>query len=163
MRQLFAYRPASAQLPHALALEKVLLDGNGGNLPLLAGRYGQLYGSLPAAQQMKPADRDMTDMDDALALDTLAQLKRGDQVNTAIRASGDALEEMTAGAAPGTAPFIAATALVTMLKSQAVTQKMLAAYLRQNSAQMAHRTATQKAAIAATGDWHRTLKNVLAR
>lgn len=163
MRQLFVYRPSSAQLQHALDLEKVLTDANGSNLPTLIGRYQQLYGAVPAVNEMKPADRDMTDMDDALALDTLAQLKRGDQVNQAVRASGDALEEMTTSAAPGTAPFITATALVTMLKSQAVTQKMLAAFLRQNSAQLAHRTAGQKAAIGATADWHQTILKTLAR
>lgn len=163
MRQLFVYRPTSAQLPHALDLEKVIIDANGGNLPTLIGRYQQLYGLVPAANQMKPADRDMTDMDDALALDTLEQLKRADQVNQAIRASGDSLEEMTTSAAPGTAPFITATALVTMLKSQAATQKMLAAFLRQNSAQLAHQTAAQKASIAATGDWHQTILKTLAR
>lgn len=163
MLQLFSYRPASATLSSAAQLERVLLDGNGSTLPVLLGRYQQLYGPVPTAAQMKPKDRDMTDMDDALALDTLEQLKRGDQVNEAIRASGDSLEQMSTTAAPGTSPFITATALVTMLKSQAVTQKMLAAFLRQNSAQLAHQTATQKQAIQATVDWHQIIQHTLAR
>jgi hypothetical protein len=162
MWQLFSYRPTSATVPHALELEQILTDANGGNLSNLLGRYQQLYGTVPTAAQMKPADREMTDMDDALALDTLEQLKRGDQVNEAIRASGDALEGMTTAAAPGTSPFITATALVTMLKSQAATQKMLAAFLRQNSAQLAHRTAAQKQAIQATLGWHQTITNTLS-
>jgi hypothetical protein len=163
MLQLFAYRPASAALASAAQLEQVLVDGNGGTLPSLLGRYRQLYGSVPTAAQMKPEDRDMTDMDDTLAVDTLEQLKRGDQVNEAIRASGDSLEQMSTQAAPGTSAFVTATALVTMLKSQAVTQKMLATFLRQNGAQLAHQTAAQKQAIQATFYWHRAIRHTLAR
>ncbi len=163
MLQLFSYRPTSATLPQTLQLEQILSDANGANLSNLLGRYQQLYGPGPTAAQMKPADRDMTDMDDTLTLDTLEQLKRGDEVNQAIRATGDSLEQMTTNAAPGTSPFLTATALVTMLKSQAVTQKMLAAYLRQTSAQMAHQTAAQKQTIQATIGLHQTITNTLAR
>ena len=141
----------------------MLTDGNSTHLPVLQSRYQQLYGPVPAATEMKPSDRNMTDMDDALAVDTLAQLQRGDQVNEAIRASGDMLEQLSVTAAPGTSPFLTATALVTMLKSQAVTQKMLAAYLRQESAQLAHRTALDKQAVQATLDLHDSMTNTLSR
>jgi hypothetical protein len=163
MQQLFSYRTASATFTHALQLEQVLTDANSAHLPVLQNRYQQLYGPVPAATQMKPSDRNMTDIDDALAVDTLAQLQRGDQVNDAIRASGDELEQLSATAAPGTSPFVTATALVTMLKSQAVTQKMLAAYLRQISAQLAHRTALDKQAVQSTLDLHDSMTNTLGR
>jgi hypothetical protein len=163
MLRLFSYRPMSGTLSQTLQLEQVLMDGNSANLSVLLGRYRQLYGPVPSAPQMKPTDRDMTDMNDALTLDTLEQLKRGDEVNQSIRATGDSLEEMTTSAVPGTAPFLTATALVTMLKSQAVTQKMLAAYLRQTSAQLAYQTNAQKQAVQATIGLHHTITNTLAR
>jgi hypothetical protein len=163
MLRLFSYRPMSATLPQTLQLEQVLTDANGANFSVLLGRYRQLYGPEPSAPQMKPTDRDMTDMDDALTLDAFEQLKRGDEVNQAIRATGDSLEEMTTSAAPGTSPFLTAIALVTMLKSQAVTQKMLAAYLRQTGAQLAHQAAAQKQAVQATIGLHHTITNTLAR
>lgn len=163
MRQLFQYRPLSGELPHARDLEHLLADGTGADLGVLESDYRQLYGSVPPSTAMKPEDREMTDMDDALALDTLEQLKRGDRVNEAVRGTGDSLEELSTTAAPGTAPLVSATALVAMLKSQATTQKMLAAYLRQTAAQVAHRTAERKQAVEAAGTLHQSIGNILSR
>jgi hypothetical protein len=110
---------------------------------------------------MSPAAKDLTDVDDALALDTLEQVKRGEQVNTTVRSVGDQLENMSTSATPGTAPYITATALVTMLRSQAATQKMLAAYLRLEAAHLAHETAELKGHVSATNQLQQAVGNIL--
>lgn len=162
MQLLAKYIPASATLPQARALEQVLTDRIGSNHPLLITNFQQVFGGVPTDSRMSPPDKDLTDLDDALTLDTLEQVKRGEQVNSTVRTVGDQLENMSTSATPGTAPYLTATALVTMLRSQAATQKMLAAYLRLEGAHLAHRTAEVKGSVRATKDLQRTVGHILA-
>jgi hypothetical protein len=162
MQLLFEYTPASATLPQVRALEHTITDRIGSDLPQLDTGYRQIYGAVPVDNRMSPADKNLTDLDDALSLDVLQQLKRGDQVNASVRAAGDQLETMATSAAPGTAPFVTASALVTMLGSQAATQKMLAAYLRLESARLAHQTAEVKGFIAAANSLQQSVTKILS-
>ena len=162
MQLLAQYVPASATLPQARSLEQVLTDRMGSDQPKLTSNYQQVFGPVPTDNRMSPADQDLTDLDDALTLDTLEQVKRGEQVNSTVRTVGDQLETMSTSATPGTAPYITATALVTMLRSQAATQKMLAAYLRLEGAHLAHRTAEVKGSVNATNDLQQTIGHILA-
>ncbi len=161
MQLLSQYIPASATLAQARSLEQVMTDRMGSNQPQLVSSFQQVFGAVPTDARMSPGDKDLTDLDDALTLDTLEQVKRGEQVNTTVRAVGDRLETMSTSATPGTAPYLTATALVTMLRSQAATQKMLAAYLRLEGAHLAHRTAEIKGSINATNDLQQTVGHIL--
>ncbi len=161
MQLLSEYIPASATLAKARSLEQVMTDRIGSNQPQLASSFQKVFGAVPTDARMSPADKDLTDLDDALTLDTLEQVKRGEQVNTTVRAAGDQLETMSTSATPGTAPYITSTALVTMLRSQAATQKMLAAYLRLESAHLAHRAEELKGSIKATNDLQQTVGHIL--
>jgi hypothetical protein len=161
MQLLSQYMPVSATLAQTRSLEQVMTDRIGTNLPQLNSAYQQVFAQVPTDNRMSPADKDLTDVDDALTLDTLEQVKRGEQVNTTVRAVGDQLETMSTSATPGTAPYITATALVTMLRSQAATQKMLAAYLRLEGAHLAHGTADLKGHIGATNDLQQTIGHIL--
>jgi hypothetical protein len=161
MQLLSQYVPVSATLAQARSLEQVMTDRIGTNLPQLNSAYQQVFALVPTDNRMSPGDKDLTDVDDALTLDTLEQVKRGEQVNTTVRSVGDQLENMSTSATPGTAPYITATALVTMLRSQAATQKMLAAYLRLEGARLAHETADLKGHIGATNDLQQTVRHIL--
>jgi hypothetical protein len=161
MQLLSQYVPVSATLARARSLERVTTDRIGTNLPELNSAYQQVFTPVPTDNRMSPADKDLTDVDDALTLDTLEQVKRGEQVNRTVRSVGDQLENMSTSATPGTAPYITATALVIMLRSQAATQKMLAAYLRLAGAHLAHETADFKGRIDATNYLQQTIGHIL--
>src|SRR6266704_127199 len=66
-------------------------------------------------------------------------------------------------AAPGSAPFLTATAVVASIESQALTQKMLAAELRQEAARLAHENALRKRGANMTGDVNTQILNLLQR
>ena len=72
-------------------------------------------------------------MDDALTLDNLKTLKAADQAADIELQSADALENSSGQAAPGSAPFLTATAITSAMHAQALTQKLLAAELRQEA------------------------------
>ncbi len=161
MQLLSQYTPASATLAPARSLEQLMTDRMGSNQPQLVSAFQHVFGAVPTDARMSAADKDLTDLDDALTVDTLEQVKRGEQVNTTVRAVGDQLETMSTSATPGTAPYLTATALVTMLRSQAATQKMLAAYLRLEGAHLAHRTEELKGSIHGTNDLQQTVGHIL--
>ena len=161
MQLLAQYIPVSATLAQARSLEQVMTDRLGSNQPQLVSSFQKVFGAVPTDGRMSPADKDLTDLDDALTLDTLEQVKRGEEVNTTVRAVGDQLESMSTSATPGTAPYLTATALVTMLRSQAATQKMLAAYLRLEGAQLGHRTEELKGASNAANDLQQNIGHIL--
>ena len=63
--------------------------------------------------------------------------------------------------APGAAPIITAAAVAGQIQSQAVTQKMLAAMLRQEAARLAHDNAIRKRNAAYAGQLQTDMTNVL--
>ena len=83
-------------------------------------------------------------VDDGLALATLKTLKATDQAGDLILDSGNRIEDDAQSAAPGSAPFLSASAMAANIQSQAMMQKMLAAMLRQEAARVAHENAVRK-------------------
>src|SRR6266704_3532036 len=64
---------------------------------------------------------------------------------------------------PGSAPFLTATAVVASIESQALTQKMFAAELRQEAARLAHENALRKRGATVTEDVNAQILNLLQR
>jgi hypothetical protein len=110
----------------------------------LTATFGNTYGLIPVATAANPTDRAVSDMDDAPALDNLKLLKASDRATDIELQSADSIENAASQTAPGSAPFLTATALVSGIHSQALAQKMLAAELRQEAAQLAHRNTLRK-------------------
>src|SRR5262249_46374287 len=121
----------SATLPNPQAFETVIRDHRVNNFSSLTTTFGNTYGLIPVRTAANPTDRAMSHMDDPLALDNLKMLKAGDQATDIELQSGDSIENAASQAAPGSAPFLTATAIVSGIHSQALTQKLLAAELRQ--------------------------------
>jgi len=163
MWDIFRVNVASATLPATQQLEQVMRDQQTSNFPVLTANYGMAYGRVPTATAASPADRAMTDMDDALALDNLKTLKKTDQAGTLTLQAADQLESGAGQAAPGSAPFLTASAVVASIQSQAVTQKMLAAELRQEAARLAHQSALRKRSATYTGQVMNQIINLLKR
>jgi len=163
MRNILNIDLRSATLPNPAALEKVIRDHQINNFGNVATTYGSTYGAIPTATNASPADRMMADMDDAVALDNLKTLKASDQAADLTLQAADLLENGASQAAPGSAPFLTASAVVATIESQAVTQKMLAAELRQEAAGAAHENALRKRWATSTTQLRGIITNLLQR
>lgn len=163
MQRVFSIDLRSATLPNPSALENVMRNRQTNDFASLAASFGNTYGAVPAATAASPADRAMMDMDDALAVDNLKTLKESDAADDLTLQAADTIENAASQAAPGSAPFLTATAVVAGIQSQALTQKMLAAELRLEAARLAHDNALRKRGAAMTGDVQTQILNLLQR
>jgi len=163
MQSIFNINLKSATLPNPVALENVMRNHQTNDFGGLTSAYGNTYGNLPTVTAASPADRTMMDMDDALAVDNLKTLKESDAADDLTLQAANNIESAAGQAAPGSAPFLTATAVVASIQSQALTQKMLAAELRQEAARLAHENTLRKRGATTTGDVNTQILNLLQR
>jgi hypothetical protein len=163
MHSIFSINLKSATLANPIALEGVMRNHQTGDLAALTISFGNTFGSVPTATAASPADRTMMDMDDALAMDNLKTLKESDAADDLALQAANSIEDQASQAAPGSAPLITATAVAASIQSQALTQKMLAAELRQEGARLAHQNALRKRGATMTGDVNSQILNLLER
>ena len=147
----------SASLVNPKQLETLLRSQQSGNLGQISGSYTQVYQALPQANQATATQRNLMDVDDALALGALKTTTISDQASQRMLNVADGLEQQAALSAPGSASILTAQAQAANLQSQAVLQRMLAAELRQEAARLAHANALRKQ----SADANRTLRNNL--
>ena len=114
------------------------------DFPSRAQLYYRAFEELPTADRADPMARNMIDIDDGLALDSLKTLKATDQMSELVLESGNQIEDQARLSAPGSAPFLSAFAMAANIQSQAMMQKMLAAMLRQEAGRIAHENALRK-------------------
>ncbi len=163
MQNIFSINLKSATLPNPSALENAMRNHLTNDFASLTTSFGTTYGSVPNTTAASPADRTMMDMDDALALDNLKALKMSDAAGDLTLQAANNMENAASQAAPGSAPFLTATAVVASIQSQALTQKMLAAELRQEAARLAHENALRKRGSVTTRDVNTQILNLLKR
>ena len=161
MSSIFHVSLNSATLPNARAFESVIRDHQVSNFSSLTAAFGNTYGLIPVATAANPTDRAMSDMDDALTLDNLKTLKASDHATDIELQCADSVENVASQAAPGSAPFLTATAVVSGIHGEALTQKMLAAELRQEAARLAHRNTLHKENATNTTQLRGVLVNLL--
>jgi hypothetical protein len=163
MQSILSLDLRSATLPNPSALENVMRNHRTNDFANLVTSFGNTYGAVPPATAASPADRTMMDMDDALAVDNLKTLKESDRADDLTFEAADNIENAASRAAPGSAPFLTATAVVASIESQALTQKMLAAEVRQEAGRLAHENALRKRGATLTGDVNTQILNLLER
>jgi hypothetical protein len=151
----------SATLPAPQALESLIRDHRINNFSSLGAVFANTYRAIPAPGDASPEDRAMADMDDALVLDNLKTLKAADEATDLELEAANSVERAASQAAPGSAPFLTAAATASSIRSQALTQKMLAAELRQEAARMAHRNELRKRGATFTLQLRGVLINLL--
>jgi hypothetical protein len=159
MGNIFQLELTSATLPSPQAFEAVIRNHQVNDFSNLGVAFNHTYGAIPVAAS--PADRALSDMDDAMTLDSLKLLKAADLATDDESLSADSIENAAGGAAPGAAPFLTATAVVSAIHSQALNQKMLAAELRQEAARLAHGNSLRKESAANTALLRGLLVNLL--
>jgi hypothetical protein len=147
MANIFSLHLASGTLPGPQALEQVARDSQTTDFSTLAANYVNVYGPVPGNSSASPY--------------TLKTLKESDEADNATLGVADQIESGASQAAPGSAPFLTATAVVGAIESQAVMQKMIAAELRQEAALLAHRTALDKEGAVSAQKLAGALMNIL--
>jgi len=163
MQSILNIRLNSATLPTPAALESIMRNHQTSDLAALTTSFGNAFGTIPTVPAASPSDRAMMDMDDALAMDNLKTLKESDSADDLVLDAANNIEDQAAQAAPGSAPFLTATAVVASIQSQALTQKMLAAELRQEAARLAHENTLRKRGASLTGDVSGEILNLLEK
>jgi hypothetical protein len=152
---------SSATLPTPQSLETMMRDHRVNNFNSLSQSFGNTYGAIPTSVDASQADRDMSDMDDALTLDSLKTLKASDNATDLELQAANSIENSASQAAPGSAPFMTASAVASSIRSQALTQKMLAAELRQEAAHIAHQNGFRKRGATFTTQFRTLMMNLL--
>jgi hypothetical protein len=152
---------SSATLPTPQSLETMMRDHRVNNFNSLGQSFGNTYGAIPSSVDASQADRDMSDMDDALTLDSLKTLKASDNATDLELQAANSIENSATQAAPGSAPFMTASAVASSIRSQALTQKMLAAELRQEAGHIAHQNGFRKRGATFTTQFRTLMMNLL--
>src|SRR5215813_4254187 len=161
MSNIFKINLNSATLPAPQALEAIIRDHQVGNFQALTAMFTSNYGAIPVVTSARAGDRAMSDMDDALTLDNFKTLKAADQAADIELQSADAIENSSSQAAPGSAPFLTVTAITSAIHAQVLTQRLLAAELRQEAARLAHRNTLRKKNATNTTQLRGVLVNLL--
>jgi hypothetical protein len=161
MSGIFNINFTSATLPGTQALESVMRNRQTGDFGVLTGNYHSVFGALQSPGAASPQDQAMTDMDDALAKDNLKTLKQVDAIGQVTLAMADQIEDTASTAAPGSAPFLTATAVAASIQSQALTQRMIAAELRQEAGRLAHSNALRKRGATYTNQVGSSIQQIL--
>ena len=163
MQTIYNINLSSAVLPNPMALDGVVRNHQTNDFTTLTTSFTNTYGPVPNTTAASTADRNMMDMDDAFAIDNLKTLKMSDAADDLALEAANNIETAASQAAPGSAPFLTAAAVVATVESQALTQKLLAAELRQEAARLAHENALRKRGAAMTEDISTQILNVLRR
>ncbi len=140
LNSLYSIGVNSAQLPNPTRLETVMRNKQVNDQGQLVTAFQQTFGSLPAPADAHPQERNLIDVDDALAIDQLMTLKIGDASADQVLQAAEAIEDEATRLAPGTAAMVNAAASIASLQSQAHMQKIIAGQLRQEAARLAHDT-----------------------
>lgn len=138
LADLLRLKVLSAQLPNPAALESVIRNRGTSDFARLAAVFRQTYRDLPLLSDAHPIDRDLVDIDDAMAMGNLKTLKASDQAVDQMMAAANVIEDEGQRMAPGSAPFLAGAGFAAAVKSQAMMQRMIAAAMRQEATRSAH-------------------------
>ena len=135
---------ASAQLANPMALEGSIRNRSTGDFAQLTNAFRQTYRTIPQPADAHPMERDLADIDDAMALANLKTLKASDAMVDQMMAAGDTIENEGLVMAPGSAPYLAGAGITAAVRSQAMMQRMIAAAIRQEAARVAHDNTIRK-------------------
>lgn len=161
MSQIHSINNNSATLTNPTQLESSFRSASATSIAGFQASYTNVYTPVPAATNAKPIQRNLMDMDDALAMGSLKAAVLSDQTTSGMLTLADSIDQQSAVAAPGSGPMLAAAAQIASLESQAYLAKVLAAELRQESAKLAHENTLLKQSAAATRNLQNQVQQVL--
>lgn len=162
MNQIHSIRNNSATLANPIQLENLIRSSSSGNLGQLSPTYAKVYTPVPAANNASQVQRNLMDMDDAIAVGSLKTTVISDQTTSRMLSLADSIEQQSSTAAPGSGVMLATEAQIASLQSQAYLAKMLAAELRQEATKLAHQNALIKQSALNVRTLHNQMLQVLA-
>ncbi len=162
MSQIEGIKNNSATLALPMQLESMFRGAQSGSIGQIPSLYTQVYQPVALAGIAQPGQRNLMDIDDAMAMDSLKTSMVSDQTTQGMLTLADSLEQQAATAAPGSASMVTAQARVADLVTQAQLAKMLAAQLRQEATKLAHQNATLKHSATTTQNLFNQIQQVLA-
>jgi hypothetical protein len=162
MSQIEGLKNNSATLAVPMQLESMFRGAQPGSLGQIPSLYTQVYQPVVLAGIAQPGQRNLMDIDDAMAMDSLKTSMVSDQTTQGMLTLADSLEQQAMTAAPGSASMVTAQARVADLVTQAQLAKMLAAQLRQEATKLAHQNATLKHSATTTKNLFNQIQQVLA-
>lgn len=162
MFQIEGIKNNSATLALPMQLESVFRSAQAGTITQIPTIYMQVYQPVSQASAAQPLQRNLMDIDDAIAMDSLKAAMVSDQNTQGMLTLADSIEQQAMGAAPGSAPMVTAQARIADLETQAQLAKMLAAQLRQEATKLAHQNLVVKQSAVATQNLQNQIQQVLA-
>ncbi len=161
MSQIEGIKNNSATLAFPMQLESMFRGAESGSIGQIPSLYTQVYQPVALAGIAQPVHRNLMDIDDAMAMDSLKTAMVSDQTTQGVLTLADSLEQQAMTAAPGSASMVTAQARVADLETQAQLAKMLAAELRQEATKLAHKNAVLKQSATATRNLQNQIQQVL--
>jgi len=162
MSQIEEIRNNSATLAVPMQLESLFRCGQAATMNQIPPIYVQVYQPVSQAGSAQPLQRNLMDIDDAMAMDSLKTAMVSDQNTKEMLTLADTIEQQAMSAAPGSAAMVTAQARVADFETQAQIAKMLAAQLRQEATKLAHQNAVLKQRSVATQNLQNQIEQVLA-
>jgi hypothetical protein len=162
MSQIEGIKNNSATLALPMQLESMFRGAQSGSIGQLPAIYTQVYQPVALSGIAQPGQRNLMDIDDAMAMDSLKTSMVSDQTTQGMLSLADSLEQQAMTAAPGSASMVTAQARIADLVTQAQLAKMLAAQLRQEATKLAHQNATLKHSATTTQNLFKQIQQVLA-
>jgi len=162
MGQIEGIKNNSATLALPMQLESVFRNAQAGTITQIPPIYMQVYQPVSQASTAQPLQRNLMDIDDAMAMDSLKTAMVSDQNTQGMLTLADSLEQQAMSASPGSAPMVTAQARIADLETQAQLAKMLAAQLREEATKLAHQNAVLKQSSVATQNLQNQIQQVLA-
>jgi len=162
MFQIEGIKNNSATLALPMQMESLFRGAQAGTIAQIPPIYMQVYQPVAEAGIAQPFQRNLMDIDDAMAMDSLKTAMVSDQNTQGMLTLADSLEQQAMSAAPGTAAMVTAQAHIADLETQAQFAKMLAAQLREEATKLAHQNAVLKQSSVATQNLQNQIQQVLA-
>jgi hypothetical protein len=159
--QIEGIKNNSATLLLPMQLESLFRSAQAGTMTQIPPIYMQVYQPIAQVGVAQPLDRNLMDIDDAMAMDSLKTAMISDQNTQGILALADSLEQQAISTAPGTAVMVTAQARIADLETQAQLAKMLAAQLREEATKLAHQNAVLKQSSVTTQNLQNQMQQVL--
>jgi hypothetical protein len=161
IKSLLQINVASATLPGAQQLERVLLSRDPNQIAQATTSFAALYGRVPSPTDASLQARNIIDMTDATAQ---AAMKRSVEIDALADQEIQAADQIDQGieaAAAGSVPIIEAQAATWVLRSQAYTQAAIADLMRVRGVALANLSADIKSGASNTSKLRQALQSLL--
>jgi hypothetical protein len=162
--QVLRFPVGSSSLPATQSLEALIRNGSL-EFTQMANAYRKVYGSIPEIREASPLDRNLIDVDDALALGSMKSLSAGEAMMNSSLGTADEIEDKIKDpkSAPGAAPFLSAAGMLAAIGTEVMTQRIIATQIRQEAALLAHRNTLLKRDALLASEMRGHIENLLKR